>query len=404
MVVAGEASGDLLAAELVRALRDELLDAIPAASPPYQPLYATLEPQFFGAGGPRMTAAGVNLAFDMSRHAVVGLWEPVKALLKFRRFFRQLYALALERRPNVVVCVDFGGFNLHFAHALRRYVSSHSDWFHDWQPKLVQYVSPQVWASRPWRARRIARDYDLLLSTLPFEKDWYAARVPALKVVWVGHPIVDRYRSLPVPNARSESPGHPAKVVLLPGSRRGELSRHLPVLAAAAKQIASQHPAAFLTVLPSEDLVPFAKSCLGSSDQKIEFRAGGLPDALARADLALSKSGTVTLECAWFGVPAVVLYKTSTLTYIAARRLAKVKHLAMPNLLAREPVFPEFIQGQATPENIARAGLELLRDQSRRGLVKQELAAVVKTLGQPGAALRAARAIASLCSGGGQKP
>ncbi len=396
MVVAGEASGDLLAAELVRALRNELLSATPAASPPYQPLYATLEPRFFGAGGPRMAAAGVDLAFDMSQHAVVGLWEAIKGLLKFRRFFRSLYALARERQPDVLICVDFGGFNLRFAHALRRYVSTHSDWFHDWQPKLVQYVSPQVWASRPGRAQRIARDYDLLLSTVPFEKDWYAARLPSLKVAWVGHPTVDRYGALSGPHITEGAPGRPAKIVLLPGSRRGELSRHLPMLAAAAKEIASQYPAEFVIILPSEDLFAFAKSCLGSSDHKIELRAGGLPDVLAQADLALTKSGTITLECAWFGVPAVVFYKTSTLTYLAARSMAKVKYLAMPNLLANEPVYPEFIQGQATAENIARAGLELLRDQSRRALVKQKLAALVKTLGEPGAALRAARAIASL--------
>src|SRR5437763_10971830 len=193
MVIAGETSGDLLAAELVQALRDELSAFGAAPTLDHQPLHASLEPRFFGAGGPAMANAGVELAFDMTEHSVIGLSDVLKNYSKFKRLFRQLHNLALERQPDAIVCVDFSGFNRRFARAMKEYVRAHTDWFHDWNPKIIQYVSPQVWASREGRAYQMARDYDLLLSIFPFEKEWYAKRVPGLRVEFVGHPIVDRY-------------------------------------------------------------------------------------------------------------------------------------------------------------------------------------------------------------------
>jgi lipid-A-disaccharide synthase len=421
MLVAGEASGDLLAAELVRALREELagVQAIPTLD--YQPLRASLEPRFFGAGGPRMAAAGVELAFDMTAHSVIGLSDALGNYVTFRRLFHRLYELALEREPEAIICVDFSGFNRRFAHAIKQYARSHSDWFHDWAPKLIQYVSPQVWASREGRAYRMARDYDLLLSIIPFESAWFAKRVPGFRVQFVGHPMVDRYRHAP-PRAVSASPRHPPSpptstfdlrpstfdaaafpgppssapsVVLLPGSRPGELRRHLPVLVEAAKRIATATPASFRMVLPNEALAQSAGP-LTAQVPRLEVQVGGLAEALGQADLALTKSGTITLECAFFGVPAVVFYKTSPLTYLAGKQIVKVKYLAMPNLLADEPLFPEFVQGAATAENLARAAIELLRDENRRAGIKARLAEIVASLGPPGASRRAARALVGL--------
>src|SRR5690242_3076627 len=173
MLIAGEASGDWLAAELVQALREEFARAAAVPTQDYQPLYTSLEPRFFGAGGSRMAAAGVDLDFDLTQHSVVGLSDVVKNYLKFRRFFRRLYELALEREPDVIICVDFSGFNRRFAHAVRNYTRSHRGWFHDWQPRIIQYVSPQVWASRESRAYQMAKDFDLVLSIVPFEPEWY---------------------------------------------------------------------------------------------------------------------------------------------------------------------------------------------------------------------------------------
>ena len=145
MLIAGEASGDVLAAELVRALRQELAGAESIPTTDYQPLHTGLEPRFFGAGGPQMAAAGVDLAFDMTAHSVIGLSDALKNYLKFRRLFFQLYRLALERQPDAIICVDFSGFNRRFAHAIRQYTRARADWFHVWSPKVIQYVSPQVW-------------------------------------------------------------------------------------------------------------------------------------------------------------------------------------------------------------------------------------------------------------------
>jgi lipid-A-disaccharide synthase len=399
MLIAGEASGDLLAAELVLALRRELLAAENVYEPWQQPLRTALEPRFFGAGGPRMKAAGVELAFDMTQHSVIGLSDVLKSYFKFRRLFNQLYRLALERTPDAIICVDFSGFNRRFAHAIRKYVHRHQDWFHPWNPKIIQYVSPQVWASREGRAYLMAEDFDLVVSHFPFEKDWYAQRVPKLRVEYVGHPMVERFASeervTRVSNFESGARGtRPSDILLLPGSRPDELQRHLPVMLDALKQIRAEQPdARAKMVLPDESLANQARA---SSPNGLEIQIGNLRQALAKADVAIASTGTVTLECAFFGVPTVAIYKTSRLTYEIAKRIVKVKYLAMPNLLANEEIFPEFIQDAATPEHIARSALDLLRDEPRRTKIKARLAEVVASLGGPGATERAARAIARL--------
>ncbi|HEY2329986.1 MAG TPA: lipid-A-disaccharide synthase [Verrucomicrobiae bacterium] len=380
MLIAGEASGDLLAAELVSALREKLPDA-----------------KFFGAGGAKMSAAGVELAFDMTQHAVIGFTDVLKNILKFRRLFNQLLSLAIERKPDVIIGVDYGGFNLRFGQAVKKYVRENP--FSQWNPKIVQFVSPQVWASRPGRADKMARDYDLLLSIFPFEKDWYAKRVPKLRVEFVGHPMIGRFNSegrVPrVPNLYESGTrgARPSGILLLPGSRKSELKKHLPPMLAALKTIQEKLPTVKAKiVLPNPALMQLAKS-LGA---EVEIQIGELPWALAEADVAIASTGTVTMECAFFGVPTVTLYKTSWLTYQIAKRIVTVKSLTMPNLLAGEMVYPEFIQNDATPENISRAALELLQDEARRQKIKVQLGKIISSLGEPGASQRAAAAILSL--------
>jgi len=379
MLIAGEASGDLLAAELVSALRGQLPDA-----------------QFFGAGGAKMSAAGVELAFDLTQHSVIGITDVLKNLLKFRRLFNQLLALAIERKPDVVIGIDFGGFNLRFGQAIKKYVRENP--FSKWDPKIVQFVSPQVWASRPGRADKLARDYDLLLSIFPFEKAWYAQRVPQLRVEFVGHPMIGRFTNddLRMTSGLAEGASianRKSQILLLPGSRKSELQRHLPVMLAAVKMIQEKLPVAQAKmVLPNPALVSLAKA-LGAN---LEIQIGELPWALEESDVALASTGTVTMECAFFGVPTVTLYKTSWLTYQIAKRIVTVKSLTMPNLLAGETVYPEFIQDEATPENLSRAALELLENAAHREKIKAQLAKIIASLGEPGAANRAAAAILSL--------
>lgn len=392
MLIAGEASGDLLAAELVTALRAKVLEAESGTTDDVQPLRTPLEPRFFGAGGPRMAAAGVELAFDLTQYSVIGFSDVLKNVLKFRRLFNQLLKLAIERKPDAIIGVDYGGFNLRFGHAIKQHVRKNSGMFQNWNPKIIQFVSPQVWASRPGRANLLAADYDLLLSIFPFEKEWYAKRVPKLRVEFVGHPICDRFR---VQSSEFRVQNSAPLVLLLPGSRVDELRRHLPVMLGALKLIQAKQPECRAKiVLPTDALAQQVKSLGAPASVQIQVR--GLPEALAQADVAIAKSGTVTLECAFFGVPAVVLYKTSWPTYLTAKTMVNVKHVAMPNLLAGEEIFPEFIQHAATAENVANAALTLLLDNERRKKVKSKLAKVISSLGGPGASQRAAQAIVEL--------
>ncbi len=408
MLIAGEASGDLLAAELVEALNARFEGTESPPTDDVQPVHNTgLAPRFFGAGGPRMKAAGVELAFDMTEHSVIGLSDALKNYFKFKRLFNQLFKLALERQPDAIICVDFSGFNRRFAHAIKKYVRSRRDWFHDWNPKIIQYVSPQVWASREGRAHQMARDYDLVLSIFPFEKDWYAARVPELRVEFVGHPMVERFEKLEV---RSEKWEGPPVVLLLPGSRLNELKRHLPVMVEAARKIKSQRPARFWMVVPDQRLASRATEICKfnvwrelaeptydeNAHPSVRLLIGNLPEILPQVDVAIASTGTVTMECAYFGVPTVAIYKTSWSTYQIGKRIVKVKWLAMPNILAGEEIFPEFVQNDATPENISRAALEFLNGDGRRNKVKAKLVEVVAKLGGQGASARAADAIVSL--------
>jgi len=383
MLIAGEASGDLLAAELVKALKE---------SPEFHAM--PFPPEFFGAGGPRMAEAGVELAVDMTPFAVIGMTDPVRKYRPLRRVFAKLLCLALKREPDVIICVDYSGFNRRFGRAIKKYVRAREGAFLNWDPKIVQYVSPQVWASRPGRAYQIARDFDLLLSIFPFEKEWYARRAPGLRVEFVGHPIVDRYSSRRDELLAKWASGTPV-LLLLPGSRDSELKRHLPVMLAAAQRI-QHHGSVFLRmVLPTDRLAELAKpntTCL----PRLHVQIGNLSESLAAATVAIASTGTVTVECAYFGVPTVAIYKAAWSDYLIARQIVRVKHLAMPNLLAGEEIYPEFIQHKATPDNIARAALELLNHPERCDAVKARLAQVIKSLGEPGASRRAAKAVLSL--------
>lgn len=367
MIIAGEASGDTLGAELVKALQ-----RIPKCG----------RAEFFGAGGPKLAAAGVELAFDLAAHAVVGIWEALKNYGKFKGFFEHLLKLALERKPDVVILIDYPGFNLRFVKALRERSAGTN-----WRPKIVYYVSPQIWAWHESRVHQIARNVDLMLAIFPFEKDWYRERVPDFHVEFVGHPLVDRYAGHTFADAGNE-------VLLLPGSRVRELKKHLPVMIDAVQHMRRSETFGCRMVLPSENMMALARG-LAPLDG-IEVQVAGLAEALSRARVAIASSGTVTMECAYFRVPTVVLYRTSWSTHALGRRFIKVKHLAMPNLLAGEQIYPEFIQDAATAENLARAAAGLMKGETQRAIIKAKLDAVIASLGEPGASDRAASHVAGL--------
>jgi lipid-A-disaccharide synthase len=365
MIIAGEASGDTLGAELVRALRARVPNA-----------------EFFGAGGPRLAEAGARLEFDLAAHAVVGIWEVVKNYSKFKAFFDHLLSVARERQPDVVVLIDYPGFNLRFAKVLRQFSRA----------KIVYYVSPQIWAWHESRVHQIAKDVDLMLAIFPFEKAWYAERVPNFKVEFVGHPLIDRYAG------KEYGQGENARrLLLLPGSRVRELKKHLPAMVEAVALMRRNEQFETRMVLPNERLLSLATGLVNLTG--IDVRVGGLAEELAQATVAIASSGTVTMECAYFRMPTVVMYRTSWSTYALGRRFIKVKYLAMPNLLAGEKVYPEFIQEEASAENLARAAADLLNNPAERGVMKAKLDKVIESLGGLGASGRAADAIVKLASG-----
>ena len=364
MFMVGETSGDTLAVELLEAMRSE-----------------GQEVEAFGVGGPKMKKAGVDLAIDLTEHAVIGIWEAIRNYRKFKGFFDQLMELALKEKPEAIICIDNPGFNLRFVKAIRKATAGGA-----WQPKIIYYISPQLWAWHSSRVRQISEDVDLLLSIFPFEKEWYEKRAPGFPVEFVGHPLCDRYADLEFRDPKSVH--QPRRLLLLPGSRAKEISRHLPIMVHAVKGIDAEP----IIVFPDESLAAQARLLVPKvADWDIQI--GNLDEALKRADVAIASSGTVTLECAWFRVPTVVLYRTSWITYLLGKLFIKVKHIAMPNVLAEREVFPEFIQSAATPVNLIREVNRFLDDSKRRLKLREELDVITESLGGKGASARAARCV-----------
>jgi lipid-A-disaccharide synthase len=365
LMVAGEASGDAHGAELIQAIKEK------------QP-----KARIIGVGGPRMAAAGQEQLLDLSAHAVLGLTEVLKQYFKFRKFRDQVLDLAKRERPDAVVLIDCSGFNLRLTPSLRRDLPG---------TRIIYYISPQVWASRAGRVGAMQRDIDLLLAILPFEKAWFARVAPKFNVQWVGHPVLDRIRKVDVvePN--------PNFVALLPGSRKTEAEKHLPVLWEAAHLMGRNRPALkFILLSPNEAIQKYSLEMLAkfpAPNFTFEYNVGYAISHLSRCALALVASGTASLECALVGIPQIVVYRVHPLTYAVGRRVVKVKYLSIVNVMANEAIVPEFLQDNLEASAVAQEALELLGNPQRREAMKRRVAQVVSTLGEPGASKRAAEAI-----------
>ena len=353
MFIAGEASGDAHAAELIAALRTQAPEVI-----------------VFGAGGPKMKAAGMELLLDLTEHAVVGLVEVLKNYGKFRKIFWDLVREAEQRKPEAVVLVDFPGFNLRFAAQMKRRGI-----------KVIYYISPQLWAWHASRAKQIERDVDLMLVIFPFEKDWYAQHTPKLRVEFVGHPFAERMQGEGVAAKREEK-----LVLLLPGSREREVNKIWPIMAQVVDLM--PHDVRFVVAAVNKEL-----ASLMIHHPRVEVEVGTAQDWMARATLAITASGTATMECAFYGCPMIVVYKVNWLTYLIGRMVVTVNWLAMPNVIANRFIVPEFIQDEADPDTIAEAARALLKNTSKREAMQRELTKVVATLGGKGASERAAQLI-----------
>src|SRR5437763_4114494 len=371
LIVAGDPSGDAHAASLVDAMRR----AVPE-----------VQFEFFGSTGAQMRDAGVESIVKADELAILGLWEIGRALPKFWRAFDQLKPAVNHRHPDPAILVDWPDFNLRLAR-----------WLHHRGIPVIYYISPQLWAWRSYRARNISRDVDLLLSILPFEKDWYAAR-GITNVEYVGHPLTGevraRYDRDEFCRRHDLDPSRPI-VALLPGSRHKELIRILPPMLAAIPLIKQQQEnAQFVVVVAPNRSIDEAKSIAAkhTADSSVHFIHHETREALAAADVAAIASGTATLEAALLGTPMVIVYKESTINWHALGSLITTEHYGLANFIAGRRLATELIQDDFTGESLARELLRLL-DPKSNAAMRAELKEVAQQIGQPGASDRAARTI-----------
>lgn len=362
-VVAGEASGDLHAAEVVREIR-------------------TLVPDLalFGIGSRRLIGEGLVAIRDSRELGIVGLFNVIRHLPMLRRAFADLMKAIERERPDAVLLVDFPDFNLRVARECRKLGI-----------KVFYYISPQIWAWRRGRVRQIAERVDHMLVIFPFEEEFYAGHdVP---VTYVGHPLAEQLSRIP---PRSDDPPRaPYRVALLPGSRKMEIESLLGPMSEAIERLsATASVEADLLLAPTIDRAA-VEARLAGLRSPVRVVESGRMDTLRNADVAICSSGTAALECAVLGVPAVVIYKLSALTFLLARLLVRLPHFSLVNIVAGKRVVPELLQAEVNGERIAREASALLVPETW-ATVRRELAAVRAALGGPGAARRTAEKIVTL--------
>ncbi len=364
----GEASGDLYAGALTRALLE--LDPSLAIS---------------GLGGPQFAGAGGRLVDDYRELAVTGLTEWIPKLPRLLAARRRLVAAAQSERPDALVLIDFSGFNFRLAPAIRRL-----------GVPVIYYISPQIWASRPGRLATIRHIADRVLVIFPFEEPIYVKG--GVPVEFVGHPLIDLAKPATTRESFLSSLGltPPAPTVaILPGSRPNEVSRILPDLMSAAHLIRRDVAAAQFVVAraPHLDDRLFDAVRLHHEAGLFALVEGDTDTVLASADIALTASGTATVQAALHDTPMVVVYRMAPLSYQLARRVVSLDTIGMVNLIAGEKIAPEFVQGAFTPAAVAREAISLLTDRERAARIHEGLAIVRARLGGPGASRRAAEAI-----------
>jgi lipid-A-disaccharide synthase len=369
-ISAGEASGDTHGAGVVKALRERFPNA-----------------SVFGMGGDKMAAAGLEQLVDCRRLAVMGFAEVVLALPLVLRTRRMLLREIARHNPDLIILIDYPDFHFSLLNKMRRLPK---------RPKILYYISPQVWAWRASRAKQLAALADHIAVIFPFETKIYEE--VGLPCTFVGHPLLDEVGEIPPRGQFLKALGIEADdrvVALLPGSRVQEVKRHLPVMVKAATILRRFVPGVRFILAEAATL----PSCLYekfTANYNIVAVRGMTHTVLAHANAAWVKSGSGTLEATYFGNPFVVIYKTSALTYSLGRRFVKVPYVAMANLLAGEKVVPELLQKDATPEQMASEILPFLIDAKAMETCRNKLRQVREKLGPAGAAQRVADIAAQL--------
>ncbi|MBC7899876.1 MAG: lipid-A-disaccharide synthase [Saprospiraceae bacterium] len=372
MVVAGEASGDAHAAKLVKELR-QLADI-----------------EFFGCAGPKMREAGVHVTVNADNLAIVGLPEIVKTLPRFLKAFKDLKSAARHQKPDAAILVDFPEFNLKLAKALKKQGL-----------KVIYYISPQLWAWRKYRKRTIRKYVDLLITILPFEKDWYAEQ-GIYNVEYVGSPLAMEVHADTNKNDFCRKHGLVEDlpiIAFLPGSRNSEIIQILPKLLETAEVMKQINNDLQFAIAASSDrsfheINRVIKTASGFP-QKPAVIQGETYDLLNSADASAVASGTATLEAGIIGTPMAIVYKTSGINYGLMRPMISVEHFGLINLIAGERIANELIQDDFTPEVLADELFRLL-EPSENKRVRERLKAAADKLGHGGASRRAAEAVLKL--------
>jgi lipid-A-disaccharide synthase len=366
MIVAGEASGDMHGASLVR----EMLRIDPSLN-------------FYGIGGNKMQDAGVKLLVNATETAVVGLTEVISKFGTLFRIIRQVKKSLDEMKPELVILIDYPDFNLNFVApaAKKRNI------------KIFYYISPQVWAWRKSRINKIKRLVNKMAVILPFEVDTYAAK--GFVVDYVGHPLLDlvkpaysKQESRKIFNLDESK----TTIGLLPGSRLSEVVKLLPEMLRAA-EILAQKIQNVQFILPLADTLEekTVSDIVSGFTVKVKVISGQTYDAVSCCDLAIVASGTATLETALLSVPMIIIYKISPLSYFIGKLIVNVKNIGLANIIAGKTVVPEFIQEDVNGNRIAAEALDILTDGERKKEMIKELAAIRGKLGDPGAARKTAQ-------------
>ena len=358
MFSAGEASGEQHAAHMFLELKRHLPDL-----------------KGMGMGGATMRQAGIDVRYDSSGIAVIGVIEVLKHYREINKALKAMQQLVVEERPDLLVCVDYKEFNFKLARFAKQCGI-----------KVLFYVSPQVWAWRPGRVKKYGRAIDMMAVIFPFETAYYEAeKVP---VRYVGHPSVDKVHprySKEESKKRFQLDGRRPVIGLLPGSRAHEIERMLPVMLEAARKIKAKLPSAQF-ILPQAQSISdqLLRRYLEQTDLEIQVVKNQSYDVIQCCDVVMTTSGTATLEIALLQVPMVIVYKLSELTYWLGRWLVKTPFIGLPNIIAGRSIVKELIQHDASPGKIAEESIKILTDPDYREAMKSALADVKGRLGEGG--------------------
>lgn len=368
MMIAGEASGDMHGAGVVR----ELKRRIPGI-------------HLFGVGGKMMESEGMEINHHVDALSVMGFVEVIRHLPDIRRVEHSLARLLADRRPDVVVLIDYPGFNLRFA----RHVKAAG-------VPVLYYISPQVWAWNPGRVKKIKSLVDQVNVVFRFEVDIY--RDAGVPVQFVGHPLLERLG--PTGSREEFCANHRLEpdrklLGLFPGSRVQEVKRILPTMVSASRRIRKDHGVQIALGASSSFTPGWIKSFLGDAED-ITIVQDATYGLMEHADVAIVTSGTATLETAWYGTPMVVVYRTSLVTFLLGKMLVKIPHIGLVNIVRGKKVVPELIQGGCTVRGLTTAVREILTNAPYEQTMRAELSKVKQQLGTPGASEKVAANIIAL--------